>query len=332
VVSHADFLPLVPDVIGKFGLWPYGEPEPVSGGTLNWNYKVRTDGGTYFLRRYRDNLETPRIRGEHALVRWVSEHGVPAPLPEATDAEETVITMGGGRWALYGWCDGEVRTRGTLTDSQTRTLGALHGFTQSVLAGYPMEAPPTMTMSWDKAASIALLRRISDVASSRQTESWILEGLATQLVMLEALDVLTPEAFASLPIQMLHGDFHDQQVIWDGENVAALVDWEVWRTDPRAWEVVRSMAFSRVLETPQLEPYLEGYRQFVRLGEAECRLALRMWWQSRLVGVWAWAAYFLEGNERVAEFFPEMISALQRQRDDSWRQGIEERFVRAALG
>ena len=50
------------------------------------------------------------------------------------------------------------------------------------------------------------------------------------------------------------------------------------------------------------------------------------------LGLWAWTAHFLEGNERVKDFFPAMISELDNVADEQWKSSIEERFVRAARG
>lgn len=330
--EHADFAGLIPDVIGRFGLWPQSEPEAVSVGTLNWNFSIDTDGGKYFVRRCRDDLETERIKGEHALLRWVDERGIPAPVPEETPDDLSLVHIAGGRWVVFPWIEGEVRARGSLSAAQAQTLGALHGFVQSVLATHPSSAGARATMTWDMGQSVALLAAVAAAAERSGAESWLREGISKQQRMLEEMDVLPPAAFDSLPVQLLHGDFHDGQVIWQGDAIAALVDWELWQLNPRAWELVRSLAFSRLLDTPMLEDYLAGYRHFVRLSEEECRLALRLWWQSRAVGVWAWAAHFLQGNERVKEFFPAQIAELDKIADFTWKSAIEERFVRAALG
>jgi hypothetical protein len=95
VADHADFAGLIPDVIGRFGLWPQSEPVAVPGGTLNWNFRIETDGGSYFVRRYRDNLETERIKGEHELLRWAEERGVPVALPEETPDDLSLVQRAG---------------------------------------------------------------------------------------------------------------------------------------------------------------------------------------------------------------------------------------------
>ena len=332
VQQHSDFIAAIPDVLGLYGLWPYGEPAPVAGGTLNWNYRVSTDGGEYFLRRYRDDLETQRISGEHALLKWVAERGIPAPEPEQVPDRTTIAEIAGGRWALFPWVEGEVRQRGTLNESQAHSLGRAHGATQAILASHPASDGAQAWLTWDKQVSLATLARVTAAAKESAAEDWILEALARQTRLLEALEVLAPPAFASLPCQMLHGDFHVAQVLWEADDIVAITDWEVWRTDARVWELVRSLAFSRLLDSPGLEPYLRGYREFITLSEEEARLGLRLWWQSRIVGLWAWQAHFLQGNDRAKEFFRATAAELQRFEDDSWQPAIGARFVRAACG
>ena len=332
MTTHADFAGLVTDVVGRYGYWPTGDPEPVTSGTLNWNFRISTDGGEYFVRRYRDDLETERIRGEHQLVAWAAERGVPAPLPESVPDGPTWLELAGGRWAIYPWIEGELVPRGQLSPHQAQTLGALQGFTQSVLAHHPDSQGANLSMRWSKDESLALLRRIEGVPPKSSDDEVYQRAVTKQRETLEALDVLPPEAFAGLPCQVLHGDFHDHQVLWQGDSIAALVDWEIWHTDPRVWELVRSLAFTRILGEPLMADYLAGYRAHVSLTEDECRLGIRMWWQSRVVGLWAWAAYFLQGNTRVDRFFPAMIAESDLIADEAWRKGVEERFVAGALG
>jgi Ser/Thr protein kinase RdoA (MazF antagonist) len=160
----------------------------------------------------------------------------------------------------------------------------------------------------------------------------VLAAIRRHRGMLEPLEVLPPDAFAALPCQLLHGDFHDQQVLFAGDRVSALVDWEIWHADPKIWELIRSLAFSELLETPLLEPYLEGYGRHVRLSEEECRLGWQLWWQTRVVGLWVWGAYYLEGHSRVRQHFPAVTAELELVADVGRRERCEERFMAGVLG
>ena len=222
---------------------------PVPGGTLNWNFEVTTKSRKLFLRCYRQNLEIERIRGEHALTSWAAQRGLPAPAPLPTATGSTLVEWEGRAWAVFPWVEGLPVPRGSLNPVQAEALGDLHGRTQAILADHEASSGAAMHMRWDKAQSLALFDKVIDAARSRPTEGWLLAGLARQRDMLASLRVHPPEYFSELPCQVLHGDFHDQQVLFQGDAAVALVDWEIWHTDPRAWEVVRSLAFSRLPST-----------------------------------------------------------------------------------
>lgn len=331
-MSHDLVLPAAREALPAWGIGSGAALSPVPGGTLNWNFRVETGAGRWFLRCYRDDLERERIEGEHALTAWVAARGVRAPAPIAAGPGSTLVEEAGWRFALFPWADGAAVPRGELSERQAHSLGAAHGHMQAVLAGHPLSEGARMAARWDGEQSLAALTRLIARASERREPAWIVEGLRKQRRMLEDLEVLPPEAFAALPAQLLHGDFHDQQALFEGDEVSAIVDWEIWHADPRAWELIRSLAFSRLLGTSLMEAYLAGYREWIRPAPAECELALRLWWQSRVVSVWAWWACLVEGNERVRPFFPAMVEELDRVADAGWRSAMADRFVRAAAG
>src|SRR5688572_17640015 len=141
---------------------------PVPGGTLNWNFRVDSGEGAYFLRCVRANLETERIVGEHALVQWVADRGIPAPVAIPTRDGATIALVGEPgeerRWALLPWMPGDPVERGTLNRAQARSVGAIHGRIQGVLADHPDSKDARMLMRWDKAQSLGLLDRLVEAA------------------------------------------------------------------------------------------------------------------------------------------------------------------------
>ena len=321
-------------VLEAFGRRPSGAIERVAAGTLNHNYRVGTETDDLFVRLHRSDAGADEIRAEHALIRWVAERGVPVARPIVNVRGETLVAMSdGGLWSVHPWIDGRVIARGTATAAEAMVLGDMHGRTQALLARHPASAGATFDKTWDRAASLSRLQRVLDAAARAGAERWIRDGIALQARLLDREPLRLPSEFAALPCQVVHGDYHDEQVLLDDDGgVAAVVDWEQCGSAARVYELVRAIAFSGLVESPHLEPYLDGYRRHVRLSEAECRLGMQLWWQSRLGGTWLWDAYFLEGNERVAPLFAAAIAACERLADASWRDTVTERMVAAALG
>ncbi len=318
-------------LLEHYGLAPTAPAQPVGVGTLNWNYRIETDQGPRFVRKHRVDLPRERIEQEHELVRWAVERGIPAPLAQQALDGNTVLEHEGALWAVFPWVEGVPPVRGQMDPHQAFEAGAMHGRIHRVLIDYPQSVEVTPPPAFDVARSSAHLARILSAAQEQRAEDWIIEGLTFQLALLREHGTNASEA--GLARSPSHGDYHDQQLLFGPNgNVAAVTDWELFGMRPRAWELVRSAAFSQILETPLLEDYVSGYCEHMALPADECRLAIELWWQGRIHSAWVFQAHFLEGNKRVAEFFPESLRALHALADADARRELTERFLRAATG
>ena len=188
-------------------------------------------------------------------------------------------------------------------------------------------------MRWSRERSTVALE--SAIAAARRTNAadWILEAMSLQLELLARENIVPTEKFAPLlPVQACHGDYHDQQLLFDAKGEINLVcDWEMFSVRQRAMELVRSIDFALLLGTPFQAGYLAAYREYVRISPDEARAALRLWLQSRITESWAWTTYFLGGNERLVDFFPAMYAGLKKMAEPGWRAAVEERFVADAV-
>lgn len=321
------------EVLEQYGLSLRGEPVAVGGGTLNWNYRVETGAGPRFLRRHREEVSAERILEEHALIAWVGERAVPVARPEVARTGATVIeSEDGGLWALYPWIGGAPPVRGAASSPEAFAAGEMHGRLHRTLAEHPAPGEPAGGYEFETAASIEQLQRVLAVATARGAAGWILDGLREQLALLEARGHEVA-ALPGLPLGLVHGDYHDQQLLFDGPSrIVAVTDWEQFAVRPRLREVIRSLFFSELMDRPQMADYMAGYRQHVALEAEECRLGMELWWYGRLHSTWVAEAYFLEGNERVAMFFGEAFRTLRMLSDEGARSRLKERFVRAATG
>ena len=321
----------VDEVLAAYALERRGLPERVAGGTLNYNYRVETNGGTVFVRRHRREPDVARVSGEHAVIEFAATHGIPVARPLMTSSGVTWFATPEGVWSVFPWIEGRTASRGQITAAEASVLGEMHGRIHAAFALHPGSADARFSMQWDKDRSLEVLARVAGLAAERQMEPVVQAAIAFQRELLGATHLESPAYFAGLPCQLTHGDYHDQQVLLARDGAAnAVVDWELCQVTARVWEVVRALSFSGLLHTPQLGDYLRGYGRHVRLTAEECRLGVELWWQSRVNGVWVWSAYFLEGNERVAGFFPAIVPELERLADPVGRAALATRLMHAA--
>ena len=127
-----------------------------------------------------------------------------------------------------------------------RALGRIH----AALAQFPpTEAtryPPRLV--WDSARAGAEMREyeaaIARFPALTPFDQHALSSFAYRRTLLAA-GVPPRSAFAGLPEQMLHGDFHEGNLFFgpDGE-VSGIIDWELASVGPRALEIIRALDVS----------------------------------------------------------------------------------------
>ena len=328
--------------LAGFGLQRTGAVAPLAAGTLNRNYVVTTPSGKQVLRSIRPDQPALAIAAEHAAIAWAGARDIPVaqPLRRRIDAQlaraggelpdSCVVLADGSRWAAFPFIVGRLPVRGAVTERQVAALGDMHGRLHAVLAIHPQSSGARFAMRWDRAGSCAVLAAAENAARAARAEPQVIAAIALQHDLLEREPVRDPADFAHLPCQMLHGDYHDAQVLLDdGDRVAAVLDWELFQAGARIWELIRALAFMDLLEHELLATYLSAYVCHVRLTPAECAAGMALWWQSRLGGAWVWSAYFLQCNTRVETLFDSTIATLHKLAQPGWRTAVTQRFCAA---
>lgn len=318
------------EALRAFGVEAAAAPVRLRRGALNRNYRVETTGGRMFLRRHRDGLSLAAVAHEHEIIRWAGERGLPVVMPLPTASGTSVIDVAGARWSLFPWVEGRQLVRGRISLAAAYALGDLNGRVHAVLAGYPAQGEASR-ITWDTKDSRTALRGLEAAIVAQGGAAEVLDGVRFRLRLLE--QAREPGDFDALPIQLCHGDFHDRQVIFGPANeVRALTDWEMAWPLPRAWEVIRSLVFSKLHTGPGLEAYVAGYARHVTAGAEEWALGLELWWQSRIHETWALRRYYLEGDRRVTPFVLDGLRHVRALAEPGYRPRLAARLASAGAG
>lgn len=262
--------------------WPLPEPwtlRPQSGGINNQTHFVDTPAGAYILRIYRRDAVLTRVQYElavlHALQSESLSFGVPAPVrtrngdllarlpaPEGGETLATLVPLLPG--AAPDWAPGSRPTAafgqalGELTAALGRvsvrpapgsipTYGDLHR--ASPAFPDPGRAPYQVDLPADQQARLAHL--------------------------LEALVEQVPAAYATLPLQPIHGDYVPFNLLFDAGNVTAVLDFEFTGLDLRALDLATGLAacgsnlWGSGDEWAAIEPFVRGYLQHQPITPAE---------------------------------------------------------------
>ena len=264
-------------------------------GSMNETYFA----GRYVLRRHR-STDVSRLRWEALVIEHVRQRGVSAPgLVPARDGR-IVVERSDGLWSLFERADGSHIRRGEMGEDAAHRMGASLADVHVALEDLPAgrSAPALSSTEAAVRESVRLLDAAveavdDDVAAARATRSW-LRGFAAWHGRTGAC--AAPVRTAT---QVVHGDFQDTNVLFIGDQVAAVVDWEKAEARMAVEEILRAMHLSFDLEPRLCGAFVAGYRSRCGLSIEELDVGARLYGFERDRSTWILEELHLRGNERV---------------------------------
>jgi homoserine kinase type II len=242
--------------IPDLSAWGMPSPKDIRRPAAGTNNSVFLLDETYVLRRY-DNLDADQIAAEHRLLAELSachERGdlpfaVPAPLPYVA-----------GRPPDY-------RQLGEI-ELAAEALGVL----DSVLA----ELPDTVTPREWNGRLDGLHPAVDDIGQLYDELDRSMPGdpaVAWFGGQAAPIERAYATVVATLPTQIIHGDFALTNVLVDDGKVTAILDFEVARRGPRVDDPVGAIGITTRFGTPgdvdRLAALRRGYARAVTLSRAE---------------------------------------------------------------
>ena len=288
--------------------WPIGAPATVQrtpSGSIHQVYQVETPGGTWYLRVYR-YLEPAPIEREHAVIRYVAARAVPAIVPCATLAGDSILAAGGRFMALYPAAPGLLVSDypGCVPAAGLgRALARVH----RALAEYPLAGITRRSFEADTAATLhaiagyqALLHVHPALPAADQR---LLAALAAQRAWLEQTRPPVPRG-RLFPEQAIHGDYTTANLFGEHGEIVAIIDWDQGYIATRGWEVIRALDLVFAYRPHDCAAFVHGYRSVLPLELAELDAAAADYGWMRGHDLWKYDAILHQGNQRIRAFFP----------------------------
>ena len=207
----------VAQILGAFGLAldTYLSHDSIAAGTINTNIRVETTVGRRFL-RINEGKSTDDVAREAAIVGHASAAGVPTPAPYTATTGEPFALWRGEIVSLFPWLPGRTLARADVTAAQARQVGRALGRLHRAGTTFPDHRPSR----YEPAEINARVERIASVASSDA----LLPGAVARLR--PELAALARERVTDLPTGLIHGDLFIDNVLFDGDVLVALLDFE----------------------------------------------------------------------------------------------------------
>jgi len=243
--------PELAGALGAYGLPPPVRAMPEPKGSVNTNYHLWAGGKRWFL-RLNEGKSVADVAFEAEVLRFLEAEGFPSA--------RLVPALGGAPWVevrgkpamLFAFVSGDELERQDVTPAHCRNVGAQLGRLHA-LAGHftPVRENP---YRWAR------------------VEGWI-EGLEPDgggdaqvrpfvPVLREELE--RSRQLPAAPRGLCHGDLFLDNVLWDGPELAALLDWEMSCVDAFAYDLavcLHAWCYGTGYRPDLVAALLEGYRR-----------------------------------------------------------------------
>ncbi len=233
---------------------------------MNSNFRLEAtcDGTrrTYFLRLYEEQ-ELEGARGEAALTDELARRGVPTPRSIGP-----VELLASRPAVLLEWAEGDHTCQRAVSASRARAVG--EALARVHRAGEGLEAHA------GRFTADALRERLDVVGSSR---------LASEAPRLRAALEDAVAHRHALPRGLIHGDLFRDNVLWQGDRIVALLDFESASLGSYAFDLAVTLlawCFGDGFEPGLMRAMVEGYESVRALEDVE-RAAL--WNEARFCAV-----------------------------------------------
>jgi homoserine kinase type II len=251
-------------------------------GFVNDNWIVETTQGRYFLKHRHPSLCQPDLScAQHALITWLRQGGFPAPALVPTVEGETLLLLDGQCYEVQVYIEGAPydHDRPAHLEEAAVTLGHYHtlvaGFAPAALCGLGDLYHPTIL-----SAKLASLTQAWEVHRDPD-----LAPIVSQLAA-QAADLATRFAgHGTLPQLVIHGDYYAGNLLFDGERVVGVLDYDKARWQPRVVELaealiyfasprpghLKHLVYPGVLNWEPFTRFLQAYARHVIPNEHEAR-------------------------------------------------------------
>lgn len=265
------------------GYYPLGElraARRAEKGFVNENWIVDTVEGRYLLKRRHPRLRRPDlIRAQHELMYWLRRGGFPAPTIVPTITRQSFLVLDSELYEVQEYIEGAPynHDRTAHLEEAAFTLGRYHirveGFAPHALRR-PGElySPAIMTRLLTKLTAVWQLRRDRHLADMARR-------LEAQVIDLSARF----SEHGALPHRVIHGDYYADNLLFEGDTIVGVVDYDKARWQPRIAELaealiyfasprpghLKHLVYPGVLSWRPFSQFLRNYTQAAMLNERE---------------------------------------------------------------
>lgn len=202
----------------------------VPAGQVTINYRAQAQGQRLFIKQYTAEADMTAETDAILQTQWAGEHGVPVAAIVPSTTGEAISHHSGIALSVWEWVPGNTVDTGLSSQQQTaagKVLGRIH----RAFASHPVNALSSPRLEqWhnpDLAKINATIDHLLKVLDKRTThdsfDKKAEETLVERRTMLRHVSGLL-DGLPPLACQVLHGDYSAVNLLFDGDELTAVVD------------------------------------------------------------------------------------------------------------
>lgn len=208
------------ELAAAFGLGDVREHRSIAAGTINSNYEIQTEHGRYFV-RVNEGKSEHDVAWEARLVGALAGAGVVTPPPlVALDGRPYAPLRGATtKWlSVFPWRDGRHLAADEVTPALADAFGA--ALAQLHVAGLALPEAWQRGSIYDHAHLVTRFERVARVDDPALKRPVAI--LREELAEATAASAIRRRATQG----MIHGDLFRDNVLWAGDAISAILDFE----------------------------------------------------------------------------------------------------------
>jgi len=240
------------EALRRYGLPPPERALPEPKGSVNTNYHLWAGGKRFFL-RLNEGKTAADVAFEAEVLRFLSGKGFPAVSLIAAQDGATEVEVAGRPAMLFAFARGEELERADITPDRCRQVGVELGRLHALASQFP--GGRSNPYRWSRV--------------SRWIEGLEPDGgdpLVRPCLPMLREELLSSRVLPPAPRGLIHGDLFLDNVLWVGERISAILDWEMSCVDALAYDLgvaLNAWCYGECFDRSLIRALLEGYRRHV---------------------------------------------------------------------
>lgn len=251
--------------LARFGLPAPSSVKPEPRGAVNTGYHVWAGTHRFFLRVNEGKGEAD-VRFEAEVQQFLHQARFPVPELRVAKDGRPWVEIAGKLAMLFAYAPGEDLAPAAITPERCRRVGEQLGRLHELAAGFAGARPNPYGRTW-------VAERLRELSASPA------DAAAEAVVPMLEDELSFARKLPGAPGGVVHGDLFPDNVLWIGDQVSAILDWEMCGSDPFAYDLgvaINAWCFTGNFQSDRAKALLAGYRGRRKL-EPETAEALYEW-------------------------------------------------------